>query len=197
MHLNIMNRILKTSIIFFFTIGWLFYSIPTSQSAVIYKNEFPDSYEFGEKILKLRGGGLKRYLGFKVWVSCIYLQEEVVVNEVLSDIPKKLEIQYLLKIPGAEIARATEVGLENNLSPAAYKKLEEKINLVNSLWPNVKKGDRYEVAYIPGQGTSFVFNGQLQQVIEGADFASAFFSIWIGKKPIDKKLRKQMLNIKK
>jgi hypothetical protein len=146
-------------------------------------------------VLKLRGGGLKKYLGFKVWVSCIYLEEEVGSREALSDVPKKLEIDYLLKIPGAEIAKATQVGLENNLSKEAYKNLEEKINLVNSLWPNVKKGDKYEVTYIPGQGTSFVFNGKLQRTIEGKDFAAAFFSIWIGEKPIDKRLRKAMLNL--
>lgn len=192
-----MSKRIKNTIFLFLSVVLLFLFFSPVYSATIYKNEFPDSYTLGTNILKLRGGGLKKYLGFKVWVSCIYLQENVDSNQALSDVPKKLEIQYLLKIPGAEIAKATEVGLENNLSAEAYRALERKINLVNSLWPNVKKGDRYEVAYIPGEGTSFIFNGQLQQVIEGADFAAAFFSIWIGEKPIDKKLRKQMLNIKK
>jgi len=191
-----MLKKIKICIILFLSLGLFLFLFQPCYSAVIYKTEFPDNYDIGSIKLKLRGGGVKKYLGFKVWVSCIYLEDEVDSLEALSDVPKKLEIEYLLKIPGAEIAKATEVGLENNLSKEAYRNLEEKINLVNSLWPNVKKGDNYDVTYMPGEGTSFIFNGKLQKVIEGKDFAAAFFSIWIGEKPIDKKLRKQMLNIK-
>ena len=76
-----------------------------------------------------------------------------------------------------------------------YNAMENQNNKFQSLHIFDKKGDRYEVTYIPGEGTSFVFNGQKQKTIKGRDFAAAFFSIWIGKKPIDKRLRKQMLNI--
>ena len=179
-----------------FILGILFFSFQTSHAAVIHDRTFSDTYQFGKTQLKLRGGGFKRYLGFKALVGCLYLEEDVDATDALSDVPKKLEIEYLLKIPGAEIAQATEIGIQNNISEQEYQRLRAKIDLANSLWPNVKRGDRYNVTYIPGHGTSFEFNGKLQRVIEGDDFGNAFFAIWLGEKPIDKRLKEKLLGIK-
>jgi hypothetical protein len=37
-------------------------------------------------------------------------------------------------------------------------------------------------------------NGITKGVIEGADFAAAYFAIWLGQKPLDRSLRDQLLN---
>lgn len=192
MHLKKRSIILIISSVIFIC---LFSSVTTIQAAIICEREFADTYFLGEKRLALRGGGLKRYLGFKTWISCLYLEEHLDSSNALSDVPKKIEIEYLLRIPSEEIARATYVGIKNNITKEEYLRIQDKINLANSLWPDVKRGDRYEVIYSPEQGTFFVFNGKLQRVIDGADFARAFFSIWIGNNPIDRRLRKQMLGI--
>jgi hypothetical protein len=57
----------------------------------------------------------------------------------------------------------------------------------------VEPGDRYALTYIPGMGTELSLNGEAKGTIQGADFAAAIFSIWLGTKPIDKGLKRQLL----
>jgi hypothetical protein len=58
---------------------------------------------------------------------------------------------------------------------------------------DVKPGDRYALTYIPGSGTELSFNGSPLVVIDGADFAAAYFSIWLGKRPLDPGLKDKLL----
>jgi hypothetical protein len=61
------------------------------------------------------------------------------------------------------------------------------------LYVDVQPGDRYSLTYIPGRGTELALNGEPRGVIEGAEFAAALFSIWIGREPIDKSFKNQIL----
>jgi hypothetical protein len=59
----------------------------------------------------------------------------------------------------------------------------------------VQPGNRYSLTYIPGKGTELALNGVPQGVIEGADFAAAVFSMWLGPKPISESLKKDLLDL--
>ncbi|MGB5991959.1 MAG: chalcone isomerase family protein, partial [Desulfobacterales bacterium] len=56
-----------------------------------------------------------------------------------------------------------------------------------------KKNDIYDIIYIPEQGVSVYIKGELKGSIKGLDFKKAAFSIWLGKKPADSKLKRKML----
>jgi hypothetical protein len=47
--------------------------------------------------------------------------------------------------------------------------------------------------YLPGTGTRITVNGQEKIVIKGEDFFQALLRIWIGRKPVDGRLRDAML----
>jgi hypothetical protein len=51
------------------------------------------------------------------------------------------------------------------------------------------------LTYIPGRGTELALNGEPKGIIEGADFATALFSIWIGQKPIDESFKQQIMGL--
>jgi hypothetical protein len=51
------------------------------------------------------------------------------------------------------------------------------------------------LTYIPGRGTELALNGEPKGIIEGADFATALFSIWIGQKPIDESFKRQIMGL--
>ena len=46
---------------------------------------------------------------------------------------------------------------------------------------------------MPGAGTELALNGSRLGIIDGTDFASAYFRIWLGDAPIDTRLRDQLL----
>lgn len=56
-----------------------------------------------------------------------------------------------------------------------------------------RAGDRGTLTYLPGRGTELTLNGRPLALIEGADFARAYFDIWLGPDPIDAGLRDALL----
>ena len=58
---------------------------------------------------------------------------------------------------------------------------------------HVQPGDRYSLTYIPGVGTELALNGTPRGVIEGADFAAAIFSLWLGENPFDRQFKQALL----
>jgi hypothetical protein len=155
---------------------------------------FADSTTIGGKPVPLRNAALLRYLKFiKAYVAALYLPEGVKAEDVLSDVPKRLEISYLVSIKGPDFDKGAAPVLERNQSPAELAKIQGRIDRINAAYKDVTSGDRYSLTYLPGRGTELALNGTPLIVIEGADFAAAYFGIWLGREPIDEKLKRDLL----
>ena len=155
---------------------------------------FADRYQAGETTLVLNGVGLLRYRIFiKAYVAALYLGEGVRLEAVLSDVPKRLELEYFWAIPGPDFGKAAEEILADNFSPDVITPLRSRLDRLSALYQDVKPGDRYALTYLPGVGMELAFNGTLKGTIEGADFAAAYFAIWLGNKPIDASMKAQLL----
>ena len=158
---------------------------------------FPDAYVSNNVALKIRGTGLLRYMIFvKAYVGGLYLPEDVSADAALSDVPKRLEVEYFHAIKGEDFGPATRKMIAKNVDELTYQRLKPKIDLHSSMYEDVKPGDRYSLTYIPGKGTELALNGEPKGTVEGSEFASALFSIWLGKKPIDESFKKQVLGLK-
>ena len=156
---------------------------------------FQDSVSVNNRQIPIRGATLLRWLNiFKVYVAALYLPESDAPNDVLADIPKRLEISYLVSIPGPDFGKGAEAILERNNTPEVLARLRGRIDQINAVYRDVRPGDRYALTYVPGQGTELSYNGQPLITIQGADFAAAYFGIWLGKDPIDLKMRSRLIN---
>ena len=144
--------------------------------------------------LNLRGAGLLRFLGmFKVYAGAFYLDEDAPLSKALEDHAKRLEVQYFRSFKGEEFGPATIKLMQKNVDASTMARLADEIAYHNSLYEDVKPGDRATLTYLPGKGTELALNGRVLGVIEGAEFASALFSIWIGAQPIDQNFKRQLL----
>ena len=180
-----------------FTIALLIsLSILTSPAyaLTIEKVTFADSVTIGGTPVPLHNAALLRYLKFiKAYVAALYLPEGVTTENVLADVPKRLEINYLVSIKGPDFGKGAEPTLRLNQTPAELAKLRSRIDRINGIYRDVKPGDRYALTYLPGRGTELALNGTPLTVIEGADFAAAYFGIWLGRDSIDDKLKRDLL----
>jgi len=155
---------------------------------------FADSTTIGGKPVPLRNAALLRYLKvIKAYAAALYLPEGVKADDVLSDLPKRLEISYLVSIKGPDFDKGAAPVLERNQTPVELAKIQGRIDRINAAYKDVKSGDRYALTYQPGRGTELALNGTPLIVIEGADFAAAYFGIWLGREPIDEKLKRDLL----
>ena len=168
---------------------------PQIEAAEIEGVVFDDRYTTAETSLKLRGTGLLRVMVFaKVYVGALYLPEECPSKLALSDVPKRLEVEYFRSIAGEDFGAATNKKISENVDPQIFERLRPQIEYHNSLYQDVNAGDRYALTYIPGRGTELTLNGEPRGIVEGADFAAALFSIWLGSKPISESLKKELLD---
>jgi hypothetical protein len=139
-------------------------SVPHIEAVTIENVTFADSYHTGRTTLVLHGAGVLRRFVWKGYAAALYLEEGAAPETVLSDTPKRLELEYFRSIKGPDFGEAADEVLAN-----------------------------YALTYVPRRGTELSYNGKPLVLIEGADFASAYFAIWLGRNPIDKDLKKQLI----
>jgi hypothetical protein len=157
---------------------------------------FATQYQVSELSLPLRGYGLLRYrIFFKAYVAAFYLEESVPSSAVLSEVPKRLDIEYFWSIAGKDFGPAGESILKENVTAETFASLRSRLEQISALYVDVKPGDRYALTYVPGVGTELAFNGTPRGIIEGADFAAAYFSIWLGPQPLDNSLKAKLLGM--
>jgi hypothetical protein len=143
---------------------------------------------------ELIGAGLLRYrVVFRGYVAALYLGKGHGAEEIVTEIPKSLVIEYFHAIATQDFITSTEQGFANNLSQDQKESIRERAKVFYSLYRDVKPRDRYTFTYIPGRGSELALNGRVLGTINGLDFANAVFSIWLGRNPLDQDLKKALL----
>lgn len=164
--------------------------------AVVEGVRFEEQLKAGRMVLDMRGAGVLRYMVFiKAYAGALYLPEDIAPGEALADVPKHLEVEYFHAIKGEDFGPATIKSIQKNIDPDTLKRLMPRIAYHNGLYVDVAPGDRYALTYIPGNGTTLRLNGTPLGTIEGADFAAALFSIWLGPNPVDDKFKQALLGM--
>lgn len=142
----------------------------------------------------LKGVGLKKlWQVVKVSVAALYLGEGVSPSTVLSNVPKRLEIEYFHAISAKDFVKLTEKLLKQNVDPSAISRLKPRLDRLNALYRDVQPGYRYALTYVPEKGMTLALNGVDLGTIEGEDFAAAVFSMWLGQRPLSDSLKKELL----
>ena len=166
----------------------------SSGAASIEGVEFDERVTAGDRVLALQSLGLFRYrIFFKGYVAALYLEPGTPANDVLENVPKRLELQYFWPISGEKFGFAAKSALEKNLDAQSFERLRPRVEALHDEYQDVEPGDRYALTYLPGRGTELSKNGVRLALVPGEDFARAYFGIWLGEKPLDRKLRDKLL----
>ncbi len=184
----------KSLFCFLYTLVFVFTLASPLHAAQIEGVNFEETAVISGKTATLRGTSLLRYmLLIKAYVGAFYLEKGVSSNDALTDVPRRLVLHYFHAIPAEDFATATTEMIKKNVSYSRFRALQPEIAQLNALYKDVNPGDEYRATYIPGIGTELALNGAVLGVVPGAEYSAAFFSIWIGKNPIDKGFRNNLL----
>ena len=131
------------------------------------------------------GSGEFRRFGFLVYEATLWAGDEPLRP------PLALKLTYRRNISGAAIAEASvkEIRL---LGLADEPTLARWGRLMAGLFPDVRAGDFILGEYQPG-AARFYFNGRLLGSVEEAEFARAFFAIWLDARTSAPELRGALL----
>ncbi|MCU0290688.1 MAG: chalcone isomerase family protein [Thermoanaerobaculaceae bacterium] len=155
----------------------------------------PEGVQVGSTALKLNGAGIRKRAFIKVYVGGLYLQAPKADPAAIvgADEARRMVMHFVYKeVEGPKVTEAFREGFANN-SAASLPALQVRLDAFCALWPTMRAGDRAEMTYVPGAGTTLVINGKELGTTEGKDFADALFLVWLGAKPADSGLKEGLL----
>lgn len=159
--------------------------------------DVPASLDEDEIRFSLVGKGTFRWKRIVLaYDACLHGPATNQSTNLLNGGPLRLEIHYRREFSAADIVSGGNALLRRNISDDLYRKLESRLEKLNRAYVDVKPGDRYTLTFTPEKGTTLRLNGRPLVTIEGADFAAAYFRIWLGADPISPALRDQLLGLK-
>ena len=140
---------------------------------------------------QLQGEGTLRWFGLKIYDARLFSTDRLAPERVLQH-PFALELTYARDFSGLKIA---ETSLEEirKLTGAPADRTEQWFAQMQRIFPSVKSGDRLRGVYEPGRAAHFYFNSQFIGSVQDAEFARAFFSIWLDPRTTKPDLRSQLL----
>ncbi len=139
--------------------------------------------------LKLRGGGLLRMFGFQIYNSFLWTPGGEAFDPAK---PFVLDIQYLRNFEGRKLAERSidEMRGQGVGNDTVYAKWLAEMTRV---FPNVKPEDRLTGIFTSERTARFFHNGRFTGEVKDADFAAAFFGIWLSENTSQPRLRERML----
>jgi Chalcone isomerase-like len=172
-------------------------SFPASGWAVeIAGVDLPDTLPLNGITLVLNGSGLrtKTIFSIKVYAAGLYLQEQTDDGGavVAADTPMAIRMVFIYDgVSPEKLVDAWNEGFENT-DPAVS--IVSEIGRFNACFSQAaRKGDVYDLIYIPGKGMEVTVKGVRKAVIPGLSFKKALFSIWLGDDPCDDDLKEELL----
>ena len=151
-------------------------------------------------VLHLNGAGIRSKFFFDIYIAELYMEHPShVASEVITAVGRKRIIMQFLydKVGKDKLIEGWNEGFHGNTGVAEIAKLQGRISQFNSMFVDVKKGDLIVLDFVPEKGTVVTIAKQEKGVIPGKDFNDALLRIWLGDKPIDAGLKKEMLNSNK
>lgn len=185
-------------LVFIFATLFLFAS--SGEARTIGNVEMEETFQAGNTPLILNGAGIRNKFFTDIYVAGLYLKEKSSdFKQIMSrDESMAIKIKITSRLITAERFReACEEGFERTTN-GNTRPLRPKINLAYTAFAQkFNVGDVYDIVYIKGTGTSFFKNGRFITKVDGLDFKTALFGIWIIDKPSHKNehLRMGMLGL--
>ncbi len=162
--------------------------------------EMEETLKSGNTALILNGAGIRQKFFVGLYVAGLYLKEKSSdYKQIMAqDETMAIKIKITSKLITPDLFKeACEEGFERTTN-GNTKPLRPKINLAYTAFSGkFVVGDVFDIIYEKGSGTSFFKNGKLIVKVDGLDFKSALFGIWIIDKPSHKNenLRRGMLGM--
>jgi hypothetical protein len=148
------------------------------------KAELPDA--------RLSGEGVMRWLGLKVYTAQLWTGAAGVRNDQPTSQPLALELRYATGLKGEAIAERSLQEIEK-LGYGDAPRRSRWLSELKRLMPNIAADDRLTGILEPKRGVAFFHNDKPIGRIDDAEFASAFFSIWLDERTTPPALRASLL----
>ncbi|MDX2319815.1 MAG: chalcone isomerase family protein [Moritella sp.] len=156
----------------------------------------PDSITPQGENLQFNGAGIRSKFFIDLYVGSLFTSEKMNQgNDVINSAEAaaiRLNITSNM-ITSEKMIKAMKEGFEL-VTADQNNNLDTKIaDFIDTFAEPIKKGDQFTLLSVPGEGLINYKNGEFMSITPGEDFRKAVLAIWLGDKPTDKSLKKDML----
>ncbi|MDO6620992.1 MULTISPECIES: chalcone isomerase family protein [unclassified Shewanella] len=156
----------------------------------------PENVTLNNSTMVLNGAGVRSKFFIDLYVGSLFTtststQAQQVID---SDSPTAIRLNITSDmITSEKMIDALNEGFDRATNGKTEPIAASIESLINSFSDPIKSGDQFTLMSVPGEGVISYKNGQQLAVTPGEDFRKAVLSVWLGKKPTDKGLKKSML----
>ena len=146
--------------------------------------------------LMLNGAGVRSKMFFKIYVAALYLPSPVkdVEKIVSGEVPKRVFMNFIYsEVSKKKMDDAWQDGFSNNASSEQMNELAQRLTRFKNMFGTMREGDVVWLDYLPGTGTRVTINGVNKGIIDGQDFSTALFNVWLGQNPVTDSLKDDLL----
>lgn len=157
----------------------------------------PRRIEFKGKTLELNGFGTRSKMFVEVYVQALFLsklsQDPVEIIESDTEMAIRIQITSAM-VSSSKLTRNLHKGFEQS-SGDIVETLRPRMELLKEMLSDkIVENDVFNLIYNPIDTSIWIYkNDQLKGQIPGFDFKKAFFGIWLSDKPVDEKLKNDLL----
>lgn len=169
----------------------------TSWAKTVADVDVPESITINQQVMQLNGAGVRSKFFMDLYVGSLFTLEQV--NEAQPIVDGDMTGAIRLNITSGMITSEKLTNALNDGFELATggdtSNIDESIkSFVKSTFAEeIKEGDQFTLVSIPKEGVYSYKNGNRLSVIQDEAFRKALMLIWLGKKPTDKQLKKDML----
>lgn len=137
-----------------------------------------------------KGSGALRFFGFKAYDATLWLVNGQTPFSFSK--PFALDIRYATSVKGKDISNTSLIELQR-ISSSSPEQITAWSAFMDTVFVDVKAGDRLTGIHLPSMGVRFFLNGKLIGESPDTAFSEAFFKIWMDPKTKRKDLRSALL----
>ena len=170
-----------------------------AQDFTVGSSKFPINTTVSEQKLQLNGAGIRYKAIFKVYAAGLYLPKTTKNAEEVLTMPgaKRVSMVFLRELDAKEFGKLMIAGVENNVKDkkllAAAMPGLLKMGDVFSRYKKVGPGDDVFFDLNADNSVSLHVRGKSEAIPGGTDFYEAILLVWLGKNPVDWKLKEALL----
>jgi hypothetical protein len=157
----------------------------------------PTNLKMGNTTLVLNGGGIRVKFFMDMYVAGLYLTAKSKDGNAIAKANEPTSVRLNIVSSLVTTDRMKEAIIEGFKKSTGGKTapIQAKIDKFVSLFSlePITKGNLFELNYTPGVGVVVAKNGKVLATIDGLDFKTALWGIWLGDEPADKGLKTGML----
>jgi hypothetical protein len=139
----------------------------------------------------LRGTARLRFLGMHIYDAKLWAKDGF-APEAFDRHPLALELIYGRSLVGSMIAERSLKEMKR-VAEVPADRADRWLGEMKKLFPDVKEGDRITGVLKPAEAARFYVNGRFRGEVRDAEFARAFFGIWLSERTSEPEMRSALI----